>query len=210
MGDVVVFNHPLIQHKLTYLRDETCGVKEFREIVDELSTLMAYEVTRDVPCDDKTVRTPMGMEVKGKFVRSEHVALVPILRAGLGMVHGILRVIPMAAIGHIGIYREHETLKPVEYYCKLPKNLPERVVIIVDPMLATAGSATAAVDYLKAKGAKRIKFNCILAAPEGIDRLSSAHPDVDIYCAGVDERLNDHGYILPGLGDAGDRLFGTK
>ncbi|MBI4862808.1 MAG: uracil phosphoribosyltransferase [Candidatus Riflebacteria bacterium] len=207
---VTIIDHPMIQHKLTVIRDEACDTKVFREVVDEISSLMAYEITRDIPTDDKQVRTPMKMTVTGKYVRGGRVGIVPILRAGLGMIHGILKVIPMAAVGHIGIYRDHDTLKPVEYYCKLPGHCEDLSIIVVDPMLATGGSAVAAIDYVKKRGAKRIKFNCILAAPEGIERLTAAHPDVEIVAAGIDERLNEVGYILPGLGDAGDRLFGTK
>lgn len=210
MARVTVFDHPLVQHKLTVIRDTQCDTKVFREVVFELSSLMAYEITRDIPTDEKSVMTPMNIQAKGRFVRGDRIGIVPILRAGLGMVDGILKVLPMASVGHIGIYRNHDTLQPVEYYCKLPPKLEERVLIVVDPMLATGGSAVAAIDFLKKRGASRIKFNCILAAPEGIERLTSAHPDVEVYAAGVDERLNDIGYILPGLGDAGDRLFGTK
>ena len=210
MARVTVFDHPLVQHKLTVLRDQQTETKVFREVVDELSTLMAYEITRDIVTDEKSVLTPMNATHRGRFVRGERVGVIPILRAGLGMVSGILKVVPMAAVGHIGIYRNHETLAPVEYYCKLPRNLEERSLIVVDPMLATGGSAVAAIDFIKKRGATRIKFNCVLAAPEGIERLTSAHPDVEIFAAGVDERLNENGYILPGLGDAGDRLFGTK
>ena len=210
MERVTVFDHPLVQHKLTVIRNENCDTKVFREVVDELSALMAYEITRDLPWEYKTVRTPMGMDCAGKVVAGEHIGIVPILRAGLGMIHGILNVLPMAAVGHIGIYRDHDSLKPVEYYCKLPPNPERRTIIVVDPMLATGGSAAAAVDFIKKRGGKHIKFICILAAPEGIEKLVAAHPDVGIYTAGVDERLNDCGYILPGLGDAGDRLFGTK
>jgi uracil phosphoribosyltransferase len=210
MARVTVLDHPLVQHKLTVIRDAECDTKVFREVVDELSTLMAYEITRDIATDEKVVRTPMNVNARGRFVRGERIGIVPILRAGLGMIHGILKVIPMAAVGHIGIYRDHETLKPVEYYCKLPKSCEDRHIIVVDPMLATGGSAVAAIDYIKRNGGRQIKFNCILAAPEGLERLTSAHPDVEIFAAGVDEKLNANGYILPGLGDAGDRLFGTR
>jgi uracil phosphoribosyltransferase len=210
MGRITVFDHPLVQHKLTVLRDEQCDTKVFREVTDELSSLMAYEITRDIETDDKVVRTPMRVNARGRFVRGDRVGVVPILRAGLGMTYGILKVIPMAAVGHIGIYRHHDTLQPIEYYSKLPSNCHERTIIVVDPMLATGGSAVAAIDFIKKRGTTRIKFNCILAAPEGIERLTTAHPDVEIYAAGVDEKLNENGYILPGLGDAGDRLFGTK
>ena len=210
MRNVVVFGHPLIQHKLTVLRDRDCLTKVFRETVNEIASLMTYEITRDIPSEDRTVMTPMGIEAKGKHVRGDCIAVIPILRAGLGMLNGILSVVPMAAVGTIGLYRDHNTLQPVEYYTKLPENMEERTAIVVDPMLATGGSAVAAVDVVKKRGARSIKFKCLLAAPEGIEKLSNAHPDVQIYCAGVDERLNDVGYILPGLGDAGDRLFGTK
>ncbi|MBI3892216.1 MAG: uracil phosphoribosyltransferase [Candidatus Wallbacteria bacterium] len=210
MGKLTIFDHPLIQHKLTCLRDENTDVKIFRECVDELSSLMAYEITRDVPVAEKRVRTPLGREVVGRYIDGLTLGVVPILRAGLGMIHGILQIVPMAPVGHIGIYRDPETLQPHDYYCKLPKDSDQRTLIVVDPMLATGGSAVAAIDFIKKRGAKRIKFNCILAAPEGLAALEHAHPDVDIYCAALDEKLNDHGYILPGLGDAGDRLFGTK
>lgn len=207
---VTVFDHPLIGHKLTLLRDETTNHKVFRETVDEIASLMAFEITRDIDFHEKTVQSPTGMEAKGINVPGDSLGVVPILRAGLGMVDGILRVIPMAAVGHVGLYRDPDSLEPVDYYCKLPTHCEKRTLIVVDPMLATGGSAAAAVSFLKKKGAGRVKFMCILAAPEGIERLRKEHPDVGIYAAGVDERLNDHGYILPGLGDAGDRLFGTK
>ena len=207
---VGVFMHPLVQHKLTSLRDKNTDTKLFRELVEELAMLMAYEITRDLPYTERTVETPLGTFDKGVSVQGTAVGIVPILRAGLGMVEGILKVVPMAPIGHIGLYRDPETLEPVEYYCKLPGELENRTLIVVDPMLATGGSASAAVDFLKKRGAQRIKLNCILAAPEGIERMRKDHPDVPIFVAGIDEKLNDHGYIIPGLGDAGDRLFGTK
>lgn len=207
---VTVFDHPLIGHKLMLLRDENTNSKVFRETIDEIASLMAYEITRDIEFEAKTVRTPLDVEAQGVWVPGHTLGVVPILRAGLGMVHGILNVIPMAAVGHIGLYRDPETLAPVEYYCKLPPNMDQRTLIVVDPMLATAGSASAAIGFIKERGARRVKFMCILAAPEGIERLRSDHPDVGIYAAGVDDHLNDHGYIVPGLGDAGDRLFGTK
>lgn len=207
---VTVFDHPLIGHKLTLLRDETTDSKVFRETVDEIATLMAFELTRDITFEKKSVKTPLGEVAEGVVVSKDSLGVVPILRAGLGLVNGILRVIPMAAVGHIGIYRDPKTLEPVDYYCKLPKGCENRTLIVVDPMLATGGSAAAAVSYIKQRGGKRIKFMCVLAAPEGIKRLRDEHPDVGIYAAGVDEKLNDHGYIVPGLGDAGDRLFGTK
>lgn len=207
---VILFDHPLVQHKLTSLRDINTTTKLFRELVEELSFLMAYEITRDLDTQPREVETPLGLKAQGHCVLSDALCIVPILRAGLGMVGGILKVAPMAPIGHIGLYRDPETLEPVEYYCKMPDKLEQRTLIVVDPMLATGGSASAAVNFLKQRGAKRIKFNSILAAPEGIERLKKDHPDVEIYTAGIDEKLNDHGYILPGLGDAGDRLFGTK
>jgi len=207
---VIVFEHPLVQHKLTSLRDKTTDTKLFRELVEELSSLMAYEITRDLPSEERRVETPLGVTATGRCVQGSSLGIVPILRAGLGMVGGILKVAPMAPIGHIGLYRDPATLQPVEYYCKMPSDLDKRTLIVVDPMLATGGSAAAAVGFLKQRGALKIKFNSILAAPEGIERLQKTHPDVEIYTAGIDERLNDHGYIMPGLGDAGDRLFGTK
>jgi uracil phosphoribosyltransferase len=207
---VRIVDHPLVQHKLTYLRDRRVDAKIFREIVDELSTLMAYEVTRDLPTDEKRVSTPMELEAIGHYVRSERIGIVPILRAGLGMIHGIMKVIPMAAVGHIGIFRDHDSLKPVTYYAKLPERCEDRLIIVVDPMLATGGSAVAAVDAIKSKGARRIRFCCILAAPDGIAKLHGTHPDVEIFTSGIDHELNAKGYILPGLGDAGDRLFGTR
>ncbi len=207
---VTVFDHPLIRHKLTLLRDEATEPKVFRETVDEIASLMAFELTRDIEFQAKRVRTPLGVEADGVWVNRDSLGVVPILRAGLGLVNGILRVIPMAAVGHIGLYRDPKTLDPVDYYCKLPLGCENRTLILVDPMLATGGSAVAAVSYLKQRGGRRIKFMCILAAPEGIQKLREKHPDVGIYAAGVDEKLNDHGYIVPGLGDAGDRLFGTK
>ncbi|WP_068748756.1 uracil phosphoribosyltransferase [Thermovenabulum gondwanense] len=206
---VFVFDHPLIQHKLALIRDENTGAKEFRELVEELAMLMAYEVTRDLPLEEVEIKTPIG-PCKARMISGKKIGIVPILRAGLGMVNGLLKLIPAAKVGHIGLYRDPETLKPVEYYCKLPQDVHERDLIILDPMLATGGSATMAVDYLKERGASSIKLMCLIAAPEGIEAVHSKHPDVDIYTAAVDERLNDHGYIVPGLGDAGDRLFGTK
>jgi len=208
MGKVTVLDHPLIKHKLNYIRDLHTGPKEFRELVEEVTILMAYEIARDLPLQDNEVKTPVG-PAKSQVIAGKKLALVPILRAGLGMVSGMIKVIPAAKVGHIGLYRDHETLKPVEYYCNLPSNLPERELIILDPMLATGGSAVAAIGFLKVRGAKKIKLACIIAAPEGIQAVSEAHPDVDIFVAAVDSHLNDHGYIVPGLGDAGDRLFGT-
>ncbi|GAW31411.1 uracil phosphoribosyltransferase [Carboxydocella sp. JDF658] len=209
VAKVHVFDHPLIQHKLTYIRDKRTGSKEFRELVEEVAMLMAYEVTRDLPLEEAEVETPVG-PAKTRVLAGKKLGVVPILRAGLGMVNGVLKLIPAAKVGHIGLYRDPETLQPVEYYCKLPTDVPERDLIVIDPMLATGGSAAAAITFLKEKGAKNIKLMCLIAAPEGIRTVQEAHPDVDIYAAAVDEKLNDHGYIVPGLGDAGDRLFGTK
>ncbi len=209
MAKLQVLDHPLIQHKLSLIRDEKTGSKEFRELVEEVAMLMAYEVTRDFPLQEIVVKTPVAL-AKSKVLAGRKVGLVPILRAGLGMVDGMLRLIPAAKVGHVGLYRDPETLLPVEYYCKLPSDIAERDLIVIDPMLATGGSATAAIMILKDRGAKNIKLMCLIAAPEGILAVQKAHPDVDIFVAAVDERLNDHGYIVPGLGDAGDRLFGTK
>ena len=206
---VHILDHPLIQHKLTILRDERTGVKEFREIVSEVAALMCYEATRDLPTEDVTVKTPVATGVF-KALAGKKLAIVPVLRAGLGMVEGILDLIPSAKVGHIGLYRDPETLEPVEYYCKMPNDIAERDVIILDPMLATGGSASAAIQFIKNYDVKHIKLMNIIAAPEGIERIRKEHPDVEIYCAAVDEKLNDHGYIVPGLGDAGDRIFGTK
>ncbi len=207
--NVVVIDHPLIQHKLGLIRDKNTGAKEFRELVEEIATLMAYEVTRDLPLGEKNIETPIGPTVV-KMVPGKKVAIVAILRAGLGMVEGMSKLIPIAKIGHIGLYRDPNTLNPVEYYCKLPGDINEREVILVDPMLATGGSAIMAVDLLKKEGAKNIKFVCLIAAPEGIEAFHKKHPEIKIYTAAIDEKLNSHGYIVPGLGDAGDRLFGTK
>ncbi|KUO69908.1 MAG: uracil phosphoribosyltransferase [Desulfosporosinus sp. BRH_c37] len=209
MAKLQVLDHPLIQHKLSLIRDEKTGSKEFRELVEEVAMLMAYEVTRDFPLQEIEVKTPVAL-AKSKVLAGRKVGLVPILRAGLGMVDGMLRLIPAAKVGHVGLYRDPETLRPVEYYCKLPSDIEERDLIVIDPMLATGGSASAAIMFLKDRGAKNIKLMCLIAAPEGILAVQNAHPDVDIFVAAVDERLNDHGYIIPGLGDAGDRLFGTK
>ena len=209
MGKVVILDHPLIKHKLTFIRDKNTGSKEFRELVKEVSMLMAYEVTRDLPLEDINIETPVA-ETKSQVIAGKKLGLVPILRAGLGMVDGMLNLLPAAKVGHVGLYRDPETLKPVEYYCKLPQDIEERELIVLDPMLATGGSAVAAIQFLKNKGATNIKLMNLIAAPEGLEEVSKAHPDVDIYVAGVDERLNEDAYIIPGLGDAGDRLFGTK
>ncbi|NPV44175.1 MAG: uracil phosphoribosyltransferase [Firmicutes bacterium] len=209
LKNVFVFDHPLIQHKLTIIRDETTGAKEFRELVEEVSMLMAYEVTRSLPLEDVEINTPI-CRAKCKMISGKKLGIVPILRAGLGMVNGMLKLIPAAKVGHIGLYRDPETLKPVEYYCKLPPDVHERELILLDPMLATGGSASAAIDFLKEKGATNIKLMCLIAAPEGIEAVHKRHPGVEIYTAAVDQCLNDHAYIVPGLGDAGDRLFGTK
>ncbi|MBN8210965.1 uracil phosphoribosyltransferase [Bacillus sp. NTK071] len=209
MGKVYVFDHPLIQHKLTYIRDEKTGTKEFRELVDEVAALMAYEITRELPTEEVMVKTPVT-EAKSKVLSGKKLGLVPILRAGLGMTDGILKLIPAAKVGHVGLYRDPETFQPVEYYVKLPADIEEREFIVIDPMLATGGSAVEAINSLKKRGAKNIKMMCLIAAPEGVELLQEAHPDVDIYIAGLDEKLNEKGYIVPGLGDAGDRLYGTK
>ena len=202
-------DHPLLQHKLSILRDENTGVKDFREVVSEIATLMCYEATRDLPLKEVEIETPMTM-TKSNVISGRKLAFVPILRAGLGMVDGVLEMIPAAKVGHIGIYRDPESHKPVDYYCKLPKDIASRHVIVLDPMLATGGSASAAIQFIKNYEVKNIKLMNIIAAPEGIQRVHHDHPDVDIYCAALDEKLNDHGYIVPGLGDAGDRIFGTK
>lgn len=209
MAKVVVIDHPLIQHKLSMIRDENTGSKDFRELVEEVAMLMAYELTRDLPTEEVEVKTPVAT-AKCRRLAGEKVGVIPILRAGLGMVQGILNLYPTARVGHIGLYRDPKTLKPVEYYCKLPSDLPERELIIVDPMLATGGSVVAAIDLLKRKGGVKLRMLNLIAAPEGIKAVHEAHPDVDIYTAAVDDHLNDHAYIIPGLGDAGDRLFGTK
>ena len=206
---VNVTNHPLIQHKISIMRNVATGSKEFRELASEISMLMCYEVTRDLPLKDVEIETPVAM-TKGKMLAGKKMAVIPILRAGLGMVDGIVNLIPAIKIGHIGLYRDPETLNPVEYYCKLPSDISERDVLLVDPMLATGGSASVAIQFLKNYGVKNIKSVHLIAAPEGVERLNEDHPDVEVYCAALDERLNDHGYIIPGLGDAGDRIFGTK
>lgn len=209
MGKLYVFDHPLIQHKLTYIRDKNTGTKEFRELVDEVASLMAFEITRDLPLEEIEIETPVSV-AKTKVLSGKKLGIIPILRAGLGMVDGVLKLIPAAKVGHIGLYRDPETLKPIEYYVKLPSDVNERDFIVVDPMLATGGSAVEAINSLKKRGAKNIKLMCICAAPVGVEAVQEQHPDVDIYIAALDEKLNDHGYIVPGLGDAGDRLFGTK
>lgn len=209
MGNLCVLDHPLIQHKLSLIRDETTSSKEFRSLVEEVAMLMAYEVTRDFPLEEVEVKTPVSM-AKAKKIAGRKVALVPILRAGLGMVDGMLKLIPAAKVGHIGLFRDPQTLQPVEYYCKMPTDIEERDIILIDPMLATGGSAAAAIGFMKDRGAKNIKLMCLIAAPEGVKAVQDNHPDVDIFVAALDEKLNDHAYIVPGLGDAGDRLFGTK
>ncbi len=209
MSQVHVLNHPLIQHKLTIMRKKETGPKEFRELLEEISTLMVYEVTRDLPTEEVEIETPI-CKMKSKVLAGKKLGIVPILRAGLGMVDGMLTLIPAAKVGHIGLYRNEETLEPVEYYCKLPKDIAERDVFVLDPMLATGGSAIDAIGQIKKRGAKHIKFIGLIAAPEGLKALHEAHPDVDIYVAAQDEKLNENGYIIPGLGDAGDRIFGTK
>ena len=206
---VFVMDHPLIQHKLTYLRDKETGSKEFRELVGEIAMLMCYEATRDLPLMETEIETPIS-KATTKVIAGRKLAFVPILRAGLGMVDGVLSMVPAAKVGHIGLYRDHQTLQPVEYYSKLPQDIKERDVIVLDPMLATGGSAIDAISIIKRSSPKSIKFMCIIAAPEGLDALCKAHPDVQIYAASLDEKLNEHKYIVPGLGDAGDRIFGTK
>ena len=209
MGKFQVISHPLIQHKLSILRRTTTSTKDFRELVDEIAMLMGYEVSRDLPLEDVEIQTPVATTVQ-KQLAGKKLAIVPILRAGIGMVDGFLSLVPAAKGGHIGMYRDEETFQPVEYLVKLPEDIDQRQIFVVDPMLATGGSAILAVDSLKKRGAASIKFVCLVAAPEGVAALQEAHPDVDIYTAALDEKLNEHGYIVPGLGDAGDRLFGTK
>ena len=209
MGKVQVLDHPLLQHKLSILRDKNTGVKEFREIVGEIAALMCYEATRNLPTEEVEIETPVAM-AKTKVLSGKKLAIVPILRAGLGMVDSMIELIPSAKVGHIGLFRDPKTLEPVEYYCKLPSDCDEREVFVVDPMLATGGSCVAALQMLKDKGVKHMRFMCIIAAPEGVKRLQEAHPDVDIYIGALDDHLNEHKYIVPGLGDAGDRIFGTK
>ena len=205
----MILDHPLVQHKVSHLRDRNTGTKEFKELVSELAMLLCYEATRDLPTEEVEIETPVAI-AKTRVLSGRKLALVPILRAGLGMVDGMLTLLPAAKVGHIGLYRNEETLEPVEYYCKLPSDIAERDVMVLDPMLATGGSAVEAIAQIKKRGAKSIKFLAIIAAPEGLERLHAAHPDVDIYVAALDEKLNENGYIIPGLGDAGDRIFGTK
>ena len=209
MGQLHIIDHPLIQHKLTYMRKKETGSKDFRILLDEISMLMGYEVTRDLPLRDYEIETPIT-KMTGKVISGKKLAVIPILRAGLGMVNGILELVPVAKVGHIGLYRDPDTHKPVEYYCKLPTDIGERIVIVVDPMLATGGSASDAITMLKKRGCTNIRLMRLVAAPEGVAAVQAAHPDVDIYTAALDEKLNEHAYIVPGLGDAGDRLFGTK
>lgn len=209
MSKLTQLNHPLIFHKMALIRDKNTGAKDFRELVEEVSMLMAYEVTRDLQTEYVEIETPI-CKTKHRVLSGKKLAIVPILRAGLGMVDGMLKLIPAAKVGHIGLYRDEETLKPVEYFCKLPQDIAERDVMVVDPMLATGGSAADAITLLKEKGAVNIRLVCLISSPEGIKHVQEAHPDVDIYVGAIDEKLNEHGYIVPGLGDAGDRLFGTK
>src|SRR5690625_621855 len=209
MSNVHVLDHPLIQHKLTHIRDERTGTKEFRELVDEVAMLMAFEITRHLPLKETTINTPV-MQAKANVLSGKKIGLIPILRAGLGMVDGMLKLLPAAKVGHIGLYRDPETLQPVEYYIKLPTDIADRELIVMDPMLATGGSANDAIYSLKKRGAKKIRLMCLVAAPEGVEIIKENHPDVDIYLGALDDHLDDKGYIVPGLGDAGDRLFGTK
>ena len=205
----MILDHPLIQHKLSLLRNKNTGSKEFRELVGEISMLMCYEATRDLPLKEIEVETPVAI-AKTKIIAGRKLAFVPILRAGIGMLEGVLSMVPAAKVGHIGMYRDPQTLQPVTYYCKLPSDINEREVIVLDPMLATGGSAVEAIKILKEKGAVNVKFMCVIASPEGMNALTEAHPDVQVYCAALDEKLNDEKYIVPGLGDCGDRIFGTK
>lgn len=209
MGNVKIFDHPLIQHKTTILRQKDTTNKEFRELVEEITMLMCYEALRDLPLEDVEIETPITKTTQ-KMIKGKKLAVVPILRAGLGMVNGLLRLVPSAKVGHIGMYRDEETMLPQEYYCKLPPDIDKRLIVVVDPMLATGGSAIDAVRQIKSYGGAHIKFLCLIAAPEGIEALTKEHPDIEIYCANVDEKLNENCYIVPGLGDAGDRIFGTK
>ena len=209
MKNVTIFDHPLIQHKTTILRQKDTPNKEFRELVEEITMLMCFESLRDLPLEEVEIETPIKKTTQ-KLIKGKKLAIVPILRAGLGMVNGLLKLVPSAKVGHIGMYRDEETLEPQEYYCKLPDDISNRLIVVVDPMLATGGSAIDAITQIKSYGGKQIKFLCLIAAPEGIEALTKAHPDVQIYCANIDECLNEKGYIVPGLGDAGDRIFGTK
>jgi len=209
MNNVFVLDHPLIQHKMSLLRDKNTQTKEFRELVSETSMLMGYEVTRNMPLKEVEIDTPVGI-ARTMIISGKKLGFVPILRAGLGMVEGMIRLMPMAKVGHIGLYRDPDSLQPVEYYCKLPVDASEREIVLMDPMLATGGSASSAIKYLKDKGVTNIKLMCLIASVDGINKVNSEHPDVTIFCAAIDDNLNDHGYIIPGLGDAGDRLFGTK
>lgn len=209
MGTLHVLNHPLIQHKLSILRDKETSVKEFRELVSEIAGLMCFEATRDMPTEEVEIETPVA-KAKVRRLAGKKMAIIPILRAGLGMVDGILSLVPGCKVGHIGLYRDPKTLQPVEYYCKLPNDIADREIIVLDPMLATGGSASAAIGFIKLHGGRHIRLMCIIGAPEGADKVLRDHPDVDVYVAAMDEKLNDHGYIVPGLGDAGDRIFGTK
>lgn len=209
MSTVHVVDHPLVQHKLTLMRQIECSTKDFRQLLEEIAMLMAYEVTRDLPQQEIEIETPVA-KCKSKIIAGRKLGIVPILRAGLGMVDGVLNIVPSAKVGHIGLYRDPETHKPVEYYCKLPSDVCERELIVVDPMLATGGSAIAAIDFIKQRGCKKIIMMCLVGCPEGVAALQAAHPDVDLYIAAIDEKLNENKYIVPGLGDAGDRLFGTK
>lgn len=209
MGKVYVFDHPLIQHKVALMRKADTSVKDFRELAREIAMLMAYEATRDLPLEEVEIETPI-CSTKVNMLKGEDLAIIPVLRAGLGFVDGMLSLVPNAKVGHIGLYRDPETHEPVEYYCKLPKDIEKRQIFVVDPMLATGGSASAAINFIKERGGRNITFMCLIAAPEGIDVLQKRHPDVDIYIAAKDQRLNEHAYIVPGLGDAGDRLYGTK
>ena len=209
MGKTVILEHPLIRHKITLLRDERTGTRDFRILVEEIAMLMGYEALRDLPTEPVEVKTPIATAME-PMLSGKKLAVVPILRAGLGMVDGMIKLIPNVKVGHIGLYRDPVTVEPVTYYCKLPEDVDQREVILLDPMLATGGSASAAIGYLKEKGITNIKFMCLIAAPEGIARVTKDHPDIKIYCAAKDEKLNDHSYIVPGLGDAGDRIFGTK
>ena len=209
MENVFIMDHPLIQHKISMLRNKNTGTNEFRKLIEEIAVLMGYEALRDLPLEDVEIETPIE-KCKSPMIAGKKLAVVPVLRAGLGMVNGITTLVPSAKIGHIGLYRDEETHEPHEYFCKLPNPIEQRTIVVTDPMLATGGSAVAAIDFIKQHGGKHIKFMCIIAAPEGVKKLQEAHPDVEVYIGALDEKLNEHGYIVPGLGDAGDRIFGTK